>query len=520
MDYTTALYLRLSVDDDNTDESASIQSQRHLLQQFAAADPVLSSSRIIEFSDDGWSGTSFERPRVKDLLEMARRGSVNCIIVKDLSRWGRNYIEVCEYIERIFPFLGIRFVSVNDRYDSADFKGSAAPTDVVFNSIMHDVYCKDLSFKVRQSYIDKAKKGEFLCGVAPFGFEKSKTEKNKLVIDEEAASVVRRIFGMSCEGMSNMRIAAALNSEGVDTPLAYRRRTGRTLRGDHSAVRGGGVWSDKNVRTILTDERYTGVQVSGKTRKPKPGSRSTSRLPESEWIKVPGAHEAIVSDDVFAQANAGITRFKIGSAPKQSTLFAGKIRCGSCGRALKYISSDNPSYYCNGVRLNIGAGCFDGRFYVEDLKEIVLDELKIEAAKAYDKLAKRKQQGRGLSVRETIETELKQIKARLELLDRRGFSLYEDFAEGRIDKDSFRSAQDSSSKEQADLEKRTAALMAQLSNITDTPEPSGDEPRLERVLKADDLTDEMLALVDCVVVYDTERIEIRFSFGDTNVTEG
>ncbi len=133
MNYTTALYLRLSVDDDSTDESSSIQSQRHLLQQFVSADPILSSSRIMEFSDDGWSGTTFERPRVKDLLEMARRGGVNCIIVKDLSRWGRNYIEVCEYIERIFPFLDIRFISVNDRYDSADFKGSTAPTDVVFN---------------------------------------------------------------------------------------------------------------------------------------------------------------------------------------------------------------------------------------------------------------------------------------------------------------------------------------------------------------------------------------------------
>ncbi len=381
---------------------------------------------------------------------------------------------------------------------------------------MHDIYCKDLSFKVRQSYIDKAKKGEFLCGVAPFGFEKSKTEKNKLVIDEEAASVVQRIFSMSCEGMSNMRIAAALNSEGVETPLAYRRRMGRTLRGNHSAVRGGGVWSDKNVRTILFDERYTGVQVSGKTRKPKPGSRNTICLPESEWIKVPGAHEAIVSDDAFVQANAGITRFKIGNAPKQSTLFAGKIRCGCCGRALKYTNGGNPSYYCNGVRLNIGAGCFDGRIYAEDLKEIVLEAVKTEAAKIYDKLAKRKQQGHGSSGRDTIETELKQIKARLELLDRRGFSLYEDFAEGRIDKDAFRSAQDSISKEQADLENRTTVLKEQMNNIPDKPEPSSDEPLLKRVLDASDLTDEILALVDCVVVYDAKRIEIQFSFGNTN----
>ena len=139
MGYNIALYLRLSVDDDNHDESNSIKGQRDLLRQFASTHPVLSSGEILEFCDDGWSGTTFERPRVKELIDLVKRGGVQCIVVKDLSRWGRNYIEVINYIEHLFPFLGVRFISVNERYDSEDFRGSTAPTDIAFNSIMHDV---------------------------------------------------------------------------------------------------------------------------------------------------------------------------------------------------------------------------------------------------------------------------------------------------------------------------------------------------------------------------------------------
>lgn len=195
-----ALCLRLSVDDENIKESDSIANQRDLLESYVASNPALSSCGVLTFLDDGWSGTNFERPGVKKLLDLVRQGKIHCVIVKDLSRWGHNYVEVMEYIEKIFPFLGVRFISLGDRYDSADYKGQTAPLDVSFNSIAHDIYCRELSFKVRQSYISKAKKGEFLCGVAPFGYLRSESEKNKLVIDEEAASTVRRVFALACEG--------------------------------------------------------------------------------------------------------------------------------------------------------------------------------------------------------------------------------------------------------------------------------------------------------------------------------
>jgi DNA invertase Pin-like site-specific DNA recombinase len=511
--------MRLSVDDDNLKESDSIQNQRDLLRRFVAADPILSAGEILEYPEDGWSGTNFERPKVRELLDLARRGGIQTILVKDLSRWGRNYIEVNEYLEQIFPFLGIRFISVNDRYDSEDFKGQTAPMDVAFSSLVHDVYCKELSMKVRQSYVAKAKKGEFLCGEAPFGFVKSKTEKNRLEVDAESAEIVRRIFALSCGGNSTGAIAALLNADGADTPLTYRKRKGRAPRGTHFESGGKAFWNDKIVRKILTDERYIGVQVSGKTRKPKPGSRKTVCLPESEWIKVPGAHEAIVTEEIFKQANAGIVRYSItGGAPKKHQLFAGKLRCGHCGRAMKYQGSKTPFYYCDGHKLNAGTGCSEERLYEDDLKAAVLSAVQTEARKTLDADSKRRLVvKRDSADSEECLAELKRLSAQSTLLERRNISLYEDFAEGKITREEYLNAKNACAGEVAKAEARTAELNARLIECADeNEEVPADVPLLRRIVDAEDVTGEVLSLVERIVVYDPERIEIRFTFGDTN----
>lgn len=159
MNKATALYLRLSVDDESKDESNSISAQRLMLRDYVMADPLQSGTEIIEVVDDGWSGTNFVRPGVKRLLERTRKGEIGCILVKDSSRWGRNYVEVSEYMDHLFPFLGVRFISLNDGYDSNNYIGSTAPIDMAFGTIMHDIYCKELSIKVKQSYVRKAEKG-------------------------------------------------------------------------------------------------------------------------------------------------------------------------------------------------------------------------------------------------------------------------------------------------------------------------------------------------------------------------
>jgi len=518
MSYTAALYLRVSVDDDNRDESNSIANQRDLLSAYTAADPVLSSGEIMEFADDGWSGTTFERPGVKELLDLARRGGIQCILVKDMSRWGRNYVEVIEHIEQIFPFLGIRFISVTDRYDSTDYKGQTAPLDISFNSLAHDIYCKELSEKVRQSYFAKAKKGEFLCGVAPFGYVKSNVEKNKLLIDEEAAGVVRRIFTMACEGLTTTQIAAVLNGEGVDTPLMYRKRTGRVLRGDHSAVGEVGFWKNKSVQGIIGDEGYVGFQVTGKTRKPKPGSRNAQCQPRSEWIRVPGAHEAIISEEVYSRANAGIRHSEpTGAKPTRHVLFSGKVYCGHCGRTLRRQLTKSSYYYCNGTRLNNGAGCSDGRLYVSDLKDIVLAALKAETRKVLEERSRRRQTAKcESSSREATLSEHKQLIAHISLLERRSVMLYEDYADGKLGRDEYLAEKTACLEDIAAAEARSAELNRRLAAASKASNTPNDEPVLRQMLDAVDVTDEMLDLIERIVMFDPGRIEIHFTIGDTN----
>lgn len=517
-----ALYLRLSVDDENIKESDSIANQRDLLESYVASNPALSSCEVLTFLDDGWSGTNFERPGVKKLLDLVRQGKIHCVIVKDLSRWGRNYVEVMEYIEKIFPFLGVRFISLGDRYDSADYKGQTAPLDVSFNSIAHDIYCRELSFKVRQSYISKAKKGEFLCGVAPFGYLRSESEKNKLVIDEEAASTVRRVFALACEGLSTSQIASALNNVGLDTPLMYRKRLGRVLRGNQSARSQTVFWNNKKVRNILLDERYIGVQVSGKTRKPKPGSRSTQCLPKDMWIRCPNAHEAIVSQEVFQKASAVITPFQFtGAFAGRHILFANKIRCGHCGRALKLQWSNNPHHYCDGAKLNSGMGCFEGKISVEEIKAIVLAAIKVEVKKALRVFRKRRKAvSCEASSRENLLSERSRLTTQLRLLDRRCIRLYEEFADGKLGREDYLSEKAALANELAGVGARIAVLTERLDQSADAVPIQDDEPLLLRVLKATDVTEEVLSLIERITVYDPEHIEIRFTFSDGNMALG
>lgn len=517
MNKATALYLRLSVDDDNSEESNSIQAQRDMLLDYAKADSLLTKTEIIEVVDDGWSGTNFERPGVQSLLERTRRGEIGCILVKDSSRWGRNYIEVNEYLEQIFPFLGVRFVSVNDGYDSNDHIGSTVPIDIAFGTIMHDIYCKELSIKVKQSYVRKAEKGEFQCGFAPFGFEKSTEIKNKLVIDGEAAAVVRRIFTLAIEGNTTSQIAKLLNNEGVDTPLMYRMRKGRQRRGGYSAVSETCSWSDNIVRKILRDERYTGIQVSGKTRKLKPGSKKSIILPESEWIKVSGTHDPIVSEALFREVQSRIKHFNRTGNSKGRALFAGKVKCGVCGHALQYAVRKDPYYYCESHRLGRNSDCFTGRIYVSAIQELVLTAIKAEAGKVLDQQKKRHKTAQHyLSDAEVAHREIDRLTAQITRLERQSISLYEDYADGKIDRDMYLSAKAKDQAEVANMESQLSELHEHISSNSIVDSGASDESLLKRILRADEITTEILALIQRIAVYDVDRVEISFNFGDTN----
>lgn len=230
--YSLGIYIRLSQADfdlakkEGKTESESISHQRDLIQRYIQSNPEFAGMPQQEFFDDGFSGTNFDRPSFERMLDKIRIGEINCVIVKDFSRFGRNYIELGDYLERIFPFLGVRFISINDQYDSNDYKGTTGGLDVVMKNILYDYYSKDLSVKVSTAKRAKMKRGEYIGLVhVPFGLRKHPSIKNKLELDPEAAGIVRHVFELAINGMKTAEIAAQLNEEEVVTPGAYFQKT-------------------------------------------------------------------------------------------------------------------------------------------------------------------------------------------------------------------------------------------------------------------------------------------------------
>ena len=202
--YQIAIYIRLSKEDDKfKEESNSITMQRILLQRYVAEN--FSDYDLLEFCDDGYTGTNFERPGMQEMLELVRDSKINCIVVKDFSRFARDYIELGSYLEQIFPFMGVRFISVNDNYDSKNYQGSIADIDVNFKNLLYDLYSKDLSQKVRSSLAVRKEKGQYVSGNCPLGYEKAPEDRHALLIAEDEAEVVRRIFSLTVEGYTSRR---------------------------------------------------------------------------------------------------------------------------------------------------------------------------------------------------------------------------------------------------------------------------------------------------------------------------
>ena len=260
-----AEYLRLSVEDgdvvsdDKKVESDSILHQRNLIDRYLNDRNLYPGMQTLEFVDDGYSGTNFERPAVERMLSMVREGKICCIIVKDISRFGRNYLEVGDYLEQIFPFLGVRFIAVNDGYDSNDYEGTTGGIEIAFKSFLYDMYSKDLSVKMCSALKVRRKRGDFIGPRPPFGYRFSDNKK-VLAVDDEAARYVKRIFALACMGCSTGIIAKKLNEERVPTPGQYKNRE----RMQYHILDDEGYWNSKMVLKILENKVYLGMVVNGK----------------------------------------------------------------------------------------------------------------------------------------------------------------------------------------------------------------------------------------------------------------
>lgn len=259
--WNATLYLRLSRDDGDKEESNSITGQRELLRDFIRTHPELREYAVR--IDDGFTGSNFDRPSFKKMLEDVKAGRTNCIIVKDLSRFGRNYLDAGEYIEKIFPFLGVRFIAVNDNYDSIGGKNASDELIIPFKNLINEAYCRDISVKVRTQLEVKRKSGQYIGAFAVYGYLKDETDKNRLVADEYAADVVRDIFKWKLEGMSPQDIAARLNHSGVLSPMEYKKSLGMRFATSFKA-NPQAAWSANAVLRILKNPVYTGILIQGK----------------------------------------------------------------------------------------------------------------------------------------------------------------------------------------------------------------------------------------------------------------
>lgn len=377
-------YLRLSVEDgdivsnDTKAESDSIGHQRELIARYISEKQIYPSIQSVEFVDDGYSGTNFDRPAVRKMLSLVREGKICCIIVKDISRFGRNYLEVGDYLEQIFPFMGVRFIAINDGYDSNDYIGTTGGIEIAFKSLLYDMYSKDLSEKMRSSLLIRRKRGDFIGPRAPFGYQFSDNKKI-LAVDEVAAQYVKRIFGLACEGCGTGKIAKLLNKERVPTPGQYKNRE----KLQYHILDGEGYWDSGKVRKILQNKVYTGTVVNGRTRVTEVGGSHFKQVPEEEQICIPGRHEAIVTEQEYLLAlqalkNNGCQKGKK-HMPKQESILLGKLRCGHCKRSLIRIDCTTiPYFICKKAEYEENTECIGERLSEPELEIAILEYINEE----------------------------------------------------------------------------------------------------------------------------------------------
>ncbi|WP_369283662.1 recombinase family protein [Oscillibacter sp. GMB15532] len=506
-----ARYIRLSQEDENEGESNSITNQRELLNAFIENTPDLSQYEVVEFCDDGYSGTNFDRPGVKALLEEVRAGNICCIIVKDLSRFGRNYIDIGDYLEQIFPFLGVRFISVNDRFDSNNFDGTTGGLDVGFRNLIYDLYSKDLSQKVRSAKKTRMEKGEFMSSHAPYGYAKSSANRKKLVIDETAASIVRRIFAMANESKNSVQIAAALNSEGIPTPYAYKRLMGCDRK--YNIVGDRNYWHNTTVLTIIRDERYTGKMVNGKHRTPVIGSKHGKRIPKEQWIIVPNTHEAIISEELFASVQE---RFSAPQRIRKNTEgrpLCGKVECGMCRHTMRR-SNSSPArayYYCDSHQYVADSKCSRDRISESSLIQTVLSVIHTQIAvmlnmeRIFEK-AKTQSQNDVSS----LTVQMNQLQAVLAKLRISKVKAYEKYKAGTLDRDSYISEKMDTVEQITKTDAQIAELgIALQSSYQKNRQPCSMVERFKRYEGFTELSKEMVdELIDSIYIYGSERIEI------------
>ena len=429
--WRAGLYIRLSREDGDKIESESVSSQRAILERYLLAHPEICIHDF--YIDDGWSGTDFDRPSFQRMFEDITAKKINCVIVKDLSRFGRNYVEAGKYLETVFPLFKVRFIAVNDQIDNIQNPSSMNSVIVPFKNIMNDEYCRDISIKVRSALDARRRQGKFIGSFAAYGYKKDESDHNKLVIDEGAAHYVRRIYRQFLEGYSIIGIARKLNEDGVPNPSAYKAQ-----KGLHCHVKGG-LWVDSTVRRILTNELYIGNLVQKKNEVVSYKIHIAKAVESSSRIVVEGTHEPIISREDFERVRALLKR-DTRTGPHKSKLspLAGFLKCADCGRAMQRRTIKQPyktyHYYCCSTYRKMHSGaCSKHAIRAEAVEEAVLSALNesIRLAVDFERLIqKANQQKKRSGTSSRLEAELQECTREIAKSQKILLDLYPDYKSG------------------------------------------------------------------------------------------
>lgn len=516
--YRAAIYVRLSKEDGDKEESDSIVNQKELIRNYLADKSDIQI--CVERVDDGYSGANFDRPHFKKMISEIEDGKIDCVIVKDLSRFGRNFVEAGRYIDQIFPALGVRFIAVNDNFDSINGRTSSDKILIPFKNLINDAYCRDISIKVRSQLEIKRKKGDFIGSFAVYGYLKDPADRHKLVVDDFAAEIVRDIFRWKLEGASQQRIADKLNELGVLSPMEYKRICGAAYKSGFQ-VSTKAKWTAVAVGRILRNEFYIGTLVQGRRTTPNHKVKKTVQKPSEEWVRVENSHTPIVErEDFYAVAKLLLQDTRV--APKKETvyLFSGLVFCADCKQNMVRNSvcrnGKNYVYYlCGNNRTN--KACSSHRISEPALTEAVLLSLKehianivnMEQILAYIETLPFHQ-----AEVQKVDSQLVKKQEELARYSRLKVSLYESLSDGLMDKAEYLELKASYDRKIAEAQVSEKKLKEELENLLQNRgENSVWIERFKEHRNITELTRRIaVTLIDRIYVYEDSRINICFKY--------
>ena len=497
--YNIAIYTRISSKNKLQKQSESITNQKNIIKSFIKNNNDLKNSNIFYYTDIGYSGANFERPDIKRLIEDVKKQKIDCIIVKDLSRFGRNYIQVHNYLDNIFPFMNIRFISINDNYDSIKNKNYTLNMDISFKNIIYSYYIKDLSKKIKTGKISKAKQGNYISSFAPFGYKKNK-ETNRLEIDEETANIVVSIFDLVYNGKSYSQVCKILNENNIPTKSDFKIKNSEIK--NYKNRNENKIWKINDIYTIISNQVYIGDTVTFKKRCKNFGDRNTIKSNDKEKIIIENTHKPIIKKEIFEKLNSK-KRKPQDNNPKN--IFAYKLKCGYCKYGLRYTNIGKNykyrNFYCNTKNEKYNTNCYNVNILEKDLKNIIFQIINKNLLLIEDINIKNN--------KNSLKYEILSLKECIKILNYEKSQVYEEYLEERLSKVKYLERKKDIKNKIIQYEEKIKKIENNLLKLENS------SVEFNKYLKESQVTKRVIdCFIDKIYIYSESNIKIKWKFKD------